>query len=517
MATKNKKSTKKLSFRKTSPLKMLLAVVVVSAVAGIGTYLLFRSHAATVGPRMFMAASNNTQEATFTQFNYGVFGDRYVAGDWDANKSDTLGVYRPSNSTFFLTNNNSDAGVAGFGFGNSGDIPLAGDWNGDGTTTVGVYRPAEATFYLASENKQGGGAVETFALGKTGDVPITCDWNGDRITDLGLYRPSEGKFYMALRYGTWGVFNSFSYGNAGITDIPVCGNWDSSAANDANFNYDTVGVYRGANFYLKNTNDAGNGIEQRFGQLGWLPLVGRWTGTPQTLIGAYSLGGATIPNPVVAGGGGSTATSACGPDIAADSLAGRKLLQTCINSLIPAGTAKLDVDGIAGPLTKAACTKYLLGYCPAQYRILPGPTGENFMPGAGGSGSGATIQGGIETSIVAVNKDQPKLYCEQLYVAISSVVNNAQAIRSVYDIVLPGTNNTNAWGSGLVDQITSQRYWDLQIQKLKDIKKNKPCSDTNIELNKTNLATAVKHRTNLRDANAAIQILIYPPNQVRRI
>jgi len=46
MATKNKKSTKKLSFRKTSPLKMLLAVVVVSAVAGIGTYLLTRSNAA---------------------------------------------------------------------------------------------------------------------------------------------------------------------------------------------------------------------------------------------------------------------------------------------------------------------------------------------------------------------------------------------------------------------------------------------------------------------------------------
>ena len=50
MATKKKKqSTKKLSFRKTSPLKILLAVVVVTAVAGIGTYLLTRSNAATAG------------------------------------------------------------------------------------------------------------------------------------------------------------------------------------------------------------------------------------------------------------------------------------------------------------------------------------------------------------------------------------------------------------------------------------------------------------------------------------
>jgi len=46
MASK-KQSTKKLSFRKTSPLKMLLAVVVVFAVTGIGTYLLTRSNAAT--------------------------------------------------------------------------------------------------------------------------------------------------------------------------------------------------------------------------------------------------------------------------------------------------------------------------------------------------------------------------------------------------------------------------------------------------------------------------------------
>ena len=51
----NKNTTKKLSFRKTSPLKMLLAVVVVFAVAGIGTYLLTRSNAATTS-----AGNSNT-------------------------------------------------------------------------------------------------------------------------------------------------------------------------------------------------------------------------------------------------------------------------------------------------------------------------------------------------------------------------------------------------------------------------------------------------------------------------
>ena len=468
MASKNKKSTKKLSFRKTSPLKMLLAVVVVSAVAGIGTYLLTRSNAATVGPRMFMAASNTTQEATFTQFNFGIFGDKYVAGDWNKDGKDTLGVYRPSNSTFYLTNSNSDAGVAGFGFGNSGDIPIAGDWDGIGGSTFGVYRPAEATFYLAKENKQGGGAVETFVLGNPGDVPITCDWNGDGITDLGLFRRSEGKFYMALRYGTWGVFKSFYYGNAGITDIPVCGNWDNSAANDANFNYDTVGVYRGVNFYLKNTNDdAGNGIEQRFGQLEWLPLVGRWTGTTQTLIGAYSLGGATIPDPIAI-----TPTTSTTIDGTADQCAQKTLRKgntgSCItilqwflayrghpvvNTELSSKTfgqstfdkvkefqysRSISRDGVVGPQT--------WGQLRTDTSTVVGPLSPTLPTLA------ANMAGAPE------NRDEPVKYCQALSAAILKVVQNADAIEAIFDVRWkPGSNSV--WRSEVGTTVGTRLYW----------------------------------------------------------
>lgn len=41
-----------------------------------------------------------------------------------------------------------------FGLGNISDIPLAGDWNGDGVDTVGVYRPPNATFYLTNSPAQ---------------------------------------------------------------------------------------------------------------------------------------------------------------------------------------------------------------------------------------------------------------------------------------------------------------------------------------------------------------------------
>ncbi|HKY03817.1 MAG TPA: PQQ-dependent sugar dehydrogenase, partial [Blastocatellia bacterium] len=53
----------------------------------------------------------------------------------------TIGLFRPSSSTFFLRNSNTHGSPdlsVGFGDGPNGDIPVVGDWNGDGTTTVGV-------------------------------------------------------------------------------------------------------------------------------------------------------------------------------------------------------------------------------------------------------------------------------------------------------------------------------------------------------------------------------------------
>ena len=55
-----------------------------------------------------------------------------VAGDWDGDGGTTIGVFRPSNATFFLRNSNSAGfSIGGFRFGSSGDIPVAGDWDGD--------------------------------------------------------------------------------------------------------------------------------------------------------------------------------------------------------------------------------------------------------------------------------------------------------------------------------------------------------------------------------------------------
>jgi hypothetical protein len=74
-----------------------------------------------------------------------------------------------------------------FGYGDPGDQPLAGDWNGDGTDTVGIWR--NTALYLTNRNVTGI-ADYVFAYGNGGDAPIIGDWNNDTKDELGVVRPA---------------------------------------------------------------------------------------------------------------------------------------------------------------------------------------------------------------------------------------------------------------------------------------------------------------------------------------
>lgn len=99
-------------------------------------------------------------------------GARPLAGDWDGDGRDSVGLYVPSNGTFFLTNQNAASTAEHqFIFGSPCGVvqcftPIAGDWNGDGTDTVGVYGPSTGTFYLRNQQAPGPPDV-TIELGTT--------------------------------------------------------------------------------------------------------------------------------------------------------------------------------------------------------------------------------------------------------------------------------------------------------------------------------------------------------------
>ncbi len=184
-------------------------------------------------------------------FDFGNPGDRPVVGDWTGDGVDTPGVVR--DGLWFLRNSNT-TGVADhvFWYGNPGDEPFAGDWNGNGIDTPGQYRRSDGRVYLRLTNTQGVADI-WFYFGNPGDGPVIGDANGDGKDTVSLYRPSEQRFYIINRLGSNGGGLGAAdfwvhYGDRG--DVPVMGDYDGDGT-------DTLGVYRGGAWYLRNSNSAG--------------------------------------------------------------------------------------------------------------------------------------------------------------------------------------------------------------------------------------------------------------------
>lgn len=217
---------------------------------------------------LFYLENANVNGLADVIINYGTKGDYPVVGDWDGNGTDTIGVYR--NGTFYLRNSNTP-GFANlvFTFGAPGDQPVAGDWDGDGVDTIGVYRNGS---FLLRNNNSAGGADISFVLGNPGDVGIIGDWNGDGLDTTGVFRPSNGVIFLKNVNTTGFADLALNYGLAG--DRPVIGDWNNDGV-------DTIGVYRNAQFYLRNSNTIGFAdLVVPLGFAGDMPIVGNWDGTP---------------------------------------------------------------------------------------------------------------------------------------------------------------------------------------------------------------------------------------------
>jgi hypothetical protein len=138
----------------------------------------------------------NTNDSGFANivFNYGPANTDMLplAGDWDGSGRDGIGLYNQASSTFYLRNTTclqgpSDKGYAdvtfNYGAAHAGLLPVAGDWNGDGKDGIGVYNQASSTFYLRNTAcLQGpsdkGYADVTFLYGKPNSMqlPIAGAW-----------------------------------------------------------------------------------------------------------------------------------------------------------------------------------------------------------------------------------------------------------------------------------------------------------------------------------------------------
>jgi len=213
---------------------------------GIDTIGVFRPSTST-----FYLRDVNSGDATrIFKFGHGPSGDIPVAGDWNKDGYDTVGVFRPSNSTWYLTNGTTSLDKEfKFGHGPSGDLPVAGDWNKDSIDTVGVFRPGNSTWYLTDN----AGSLDhdfVFGHGPSGDQAVAGDWNKDGIDTVGVFRPANSTWYLTNNAGSLD-FN-FIFGHGPSRDVAVPGDWNNDGI-------DTPGVRRPGNnmVYLRNANSGG--------------------------------------------------------------------------------------------------------------------------------------------------------------------------------------------------------------------------------------------------------------------
>ncbi|HEX8250364.1 MAG TPA: FG-GAP-like repeat-containing protein [Pyrinomonadaceae bacterium] len=184
--------------------------------------------------------------------------------DFDGDNRSDIGVFRPSDGTWYLNRSTQGFGGTSWGlgtdkivpakfnvdrttdiavfrdgtwyvhypfgtpliqqFGQAGDIPVPADYDGDGSAEMAVYRPSNGTWYLWNWIFQRFTAVQ---FGISTDKPVPADYDGDRKTDIAVFRPENGYWYL-LRSSQG--FTATQFGIA--EDKPVAADYDGDGKAD---------------------------------------------------------------------------------------------------------------------------------------------------------------------------------------------------------------------------------------------------------------------------------------------
>jgi hypothetical protein len=171
----------------------------------------------------YLSDSNMTPAINYTLL-FGNPGDAPFAGRWTADMTGSgVGVYRNTNGILYqrksLTSGFDDFFAV---FGNPGDQAFAGDWEANGFDSIGIYRASNQTWFLSNNSTPDG--ITFSDLSVVWDIsttaPVVGDWNGDNATDIG-YLTSSG--VVVLRSIAGEPYNLFIFGPTGSK--PVAGKW----------------------------------------------------------------------------------------------------------------------------------------------------------------------------------------------------------------------------------------------------------------------------------------------------
>ena len=115
-------------------------------------------------------------------FKFGTKGAQPIVGDWDGDGRDGIGTFTKNNWVLRHTANPGAANAGKFTFGASvknataGFVAVAGDWNGDGRDGIGVFQTSTARWSLRQTATAGTANAGVFRFGAPRTVPLAGDF-----------------------------------------------------------------------------------------------------------------------------------------------------------------------------------------------------------------------------------------------------------------------------------------------------------------------------------------------------
>jgi nitrous oxidase accessory protein NosD len=207
---------------------------------------------------------------------YGLPGDVGLLADVDGDTLADLIVYRGGNWFIDLRNDGTADIIRNLG--GPDDLPVAADFNGKGRAGIGIYRPSNGTWYL---DINGDGAIDHISVygGAPGDQPVVADYNGDGRADRAIFNAGV----WSIDYNLNGTTDAVHYlGLAG--DLPVAGDFDGDWLADN-------AVFRGGVWFLDYGNNSSVDRTFNYGGPGDLPLFGPVNPAASLFVRAGAVGG----------------------------------------------------------------------------------------------------------------------------------------------------------------------------------------------------------------------------------
>lgn len=156
---------------------------------------------------------------------FGLPTDKIAPAHFDGDGKTDITLYR--NGTWYRLNSHDNT-VSVFQFGLPNDIPVPGNYYNDGRSELAVYRNGVWWIYITEYPY-----TFTVSFGLATDKPVPADYDGDGFTEPAVYR--DGVWWI-LPSSSGGQFQAIQFGLA--TDKPVPADYDGDGKTD-------LAVYRG--------------------------------------------------------------------------------------------------------------------------------------------------------------------------------------------------------------------------------------------------------------------------------